>query len=107
MGTSRELIEKLQSDEEFAKEFGAALQARREAGAKDVFETLIPVAAEYGYEVTREDIEATLAQQSEELSEEELGKVAGGTCLYMFIALCTASVIGATIAYSITSDDDD
>ena len=79
MKTAKEFMQKLTSDEAFAKQVNDAIQAKKDAGAKDYTEALLPVAAELGYEVTVEQVEALRAKWSEVISEEELGKVAGGT----------------------------
>ena len=87
MKTSKELIERLQADEAFAKEVEAAVKAKIEAGAKDRFDAFVSAAADFGYEVPREELEA-IAANSEQLSEEELGKLSGGTdVLYSFFYL--------------------
>ena len=77
MKTSKEFFERLQTDEDFAKEVGEKLKAKVEAGEKDYKALWIPLAAEYGYELTGEELDEMCAQT--ELSEEELGKVAGGS----------------------------
>ena len=79
MKTAKEFIEKISSDEAFAKAVNEAIQAKKNAGAKDYTEALLPVAASLGYEITAEQVEEFLARQSEVISEEELGKAAGGT----------------------------
>ena len=86
MKTAKEFIERLQSDEAFAKAVSDGIQAKKDAGAKGYIEALLPVAAELGYEITAEQVEALRAKQSETISEEELGKAAGGTaCLTVYI----------------------
>ena len=79
MKTAKEFIEKLQSDEAFAKQVNDGIQKKKDAGAQDYAEALIPVAAELGYEITQEQVEAFNAKRSEAIGEEELGKAAGGT----------------------------
>ena len=74
MKTSKELVERLQTDMDFAKKFKTAV--KQEEGTKDTFDAVISAAADLDYEVTREELEAAAA--SEEMSEEELGKLAGG-----------------------------
>ena len=99
MKTSKELIERLQTDEAFAKEFDEALKARRESGAKNVYECFIPVAAEYDYAISKEEMDAFMAEHAEEMSEEELGKLSGGSCvffvsvMYSFIKTFSTSVV--------------
>ena len=94
MKTSKELFERLKTDEAFAKEFNEALVAKREAGAKSYYETFIPAAAERGYELSKEELDAVMNAQDSELSPEELGKVAGGT---------SCGWIGATVLISLVA----
>ena len=92
MKTAKELFTRIQSDDAFAKEFGDKLRERKQAGSTSQYDTLIPVAAEYGYEVTESQIDAISNGIEDELSEEELGKVAGGTsCLTALTFVLTAS----------------
>lgn len=104
MGT-KELIEKLNTDKDFAQEFGAKLQAKRDAGAGDAYEAFIPVAAEYGYDVKPGDIDDLQEKARAELSEEELGKVAGGTsCISMTLPVTLATIL---ISVTVTADEID
>ena len=82
MKSSKELFERLGSDEAFVKAFSEAVAAKREAGAANYFETVIPAAADFGYEISEEEVQAIADAQKEELSEEDLGKVAGGTSCF-------------------------
>ena len=95
--TAKELIEKLQSDEDFAGEYAQAVKAKQEAGISNVYDAVIPVAAEFGYEVTRKDIDEIQASLDEELTAEELGKVAGGSELFT-IFLTLATISGLSVA---------
>ena len=93
MKTAKEFIEKLQNDEAFAKQVNEGIEAKKAAGAQDYSEALIPVAAELGYEITEEQVEEMMAKQSEVISEEELGKTAGGTsCVPIVLATCTITL---------------
>ena len=53
MKTVKELMERLNSDEAFVKEFSEEVNAKSKAGSGDAYETLISVAAEKGYEVKK------------------------------------------------------
>lgn len=100
MKSAKELIARLQSDEAFSKEYTEAVKAKQESGIKDVYEIIIPVAAQFGYDVTKKDIDEIQASANDELSEEELGKVAGGTCLFAAVtvgAVLLATGVAATI----------
>ncbi len=94
MKSSKELFERLQKDEEFAKQFADLVQSKRDSGAKNYYETLIPAASELGYELTMETVDEFLQQNYGEISEEELGKVAGGSPI--IVTLLGAISIGAT-----------
>ena len=101
MKTANELFERLKTDEAFAKDFTEALKARREAGAKSYYETVIPSAEKFGDEY--------IALQDTELSEEELGKVAGGTScgiigVTVLVTLATGGTIAATIQKALSDD---
>lgn len=106
MKTAQEFLEKIKNDEAFAKQVAQGIQVKKDAGAKDYIEALIPTAAELGYEITGEQVEGMLAKQTEEISVEELGKTAGGTScwpaltfsLVMGGATMMASGAGMTVA---------
>lgn len=90
-------IERLGSDEEFAGKVCEAIAVKREHGATNYYETFIPVANEMGYEISKEELDKIHEMQISNLSEEELGKVSGGTsCMYAVISLSAASVIAFT-----------
>ena len=91
MKTAKEFIEKLKNDEAFSKQVNDGIQAKKAAGAKDYTEALLPVAAELGYEITQEQVEAFNAKRSEAISEEELGKAAGGTACRTTFTLSVVS----------------
>ena len=104
MKTAKEFIQKLNSDEAFARQVNEAIQAKRDAGAKDYTEALIPVAAELGYEIKPEQVEALRAKQAETLSEEELGKAAGGTsCLGVALWATAAAAVSAGTASAVVT----
>ena len=87
MKTSRELIERLNADKAFAKEFNEAVKAKRKSGAKDNSGAFISTAADFGYEISREELEA-MAASSEEMSNEELSKLAGGDESWTYSFVC-------------------
>ena len=110
MKSAKEFFERLKSDEAFAKEFSEAVQAKREAGATNYYETFLPAAEEKGYLVTKEDLDEVLEEKSAEISEEDLGKVAGGTsCLPVTygVALGTVMLTGLiTVSISMETTKD-
>lgn len=94
MKSVKELLNDLNSNEAIAKEFADALREKREAGAHNYYETIIPVAEEMGYAVSKEELDEIIEDNSKELTEEELGKVAGGTsCLEVSVAITYYSVL--------------
>lgn len=98
MKTTREFIEKLSSDNTFAAEVSAKAQQRIEAGEHDYKAVWIPVAAEYGYELTAEELDSLNDDACAALSDEELGKVAGGSTPICVTAtvLVTVSVVSVS-----------
>lgn len=97
MKTSKEFFERLQNDEAFAKEIGEAVAAKREAGAESYYETFIPVAEERGYEISREELDAIHDAQAAAISDEELGKVAGGASCFVVVSFLTVIGVSVTI----------
>ena len=100
MKTSKEFFEKLKSDEKFAKEVAGKVQEKIDAGATDYKEAWIPIAEEYGYELTGEELDELYSQATVELSEEELGKVSGGWTPVVFITgaiLLSGSISGIIV----------
>ena len=98
MGSSKEFFDRLANDEKFAEEISAEIKARRDSGAANYYETFIPVAEAHGYEVTQEDLDEIYDAQIAEMSEEELGKVAGGTsCLPATVSLWVMTILGTIV----------
>ena len=79
MKTAKEFIERMQSDEAFAAQMREKVAAAKEAGAEDLFAAVSAAAKEEGYEISPEQLKEIIQAQMEDVSEEELGKVAGGT----------------------------
>ena len=106
MKSSKEFFDRLRNDEAFSKEVAEAIIAKREAGAENYYDVYIPVANERGYELSREEIDTILEASKEELSEEDLGKVAGGTMCpiiaSIFLAV-TSSIMTASLSISIVT----
>lgn len=97
MGTFNEYIEKLKNDEEFANKINTAFASEIEAGETDPDKILISTAEKFGYSVTEEEIKAFREQNKEAvsaLSEEEMGKVAGGS----WVALAVSTAITAFVS---------
>ena len=78
MKTAKEYIERMQNDKDFAAQLGEKVRVAQEAGEKDLFAAVSGAAKELGYDVSPEQVKE-ISEQSEDISEEELGKVAGGT----------------------------
>ena len=73
MKTAKEFMEKLQSDEAFAAQL-----KDKAAGAEDKLSAICDAAKELGYEISPEELKE-ISAQSEDISEEEIGKISGGT----------------------------
>lgn len=94
MKTAKEYIERLQSDKDFAAQVKEKLKAAKDAGAEDMFAAVSAAAKELGYEISPEQLKE-LASQSEDVSEEELGKVAGGSVCIIFTPSYIDRIISA------------
>lgn len=104
MKTSKEFFTRLQTDSDFANEVNEAIKRKKDEGAANYYETFIPVAAERGYTITVGELDAIAEEQVNELSEEELGKVAGGTsCLPASVALSIMTTASTAAISSIVS----
>ena len=101
MKTSKEFFERLQSDEEFAKEVAEKAKEKVDAGETDYKAIWIPIAAEYDYEIKGEELDELYSKATVALSEEDLGKVAGGTSP-LTLTIGIASTV-ATISVAITT----
>ena len=100
MKTSKEFFERLQTDSAFAKEVSEKLQAKADAGETDYKAVWISLAAEYGYELTEAELDEINEKATSELSDEELGKVAGGsTPICVLVSLGTV-FSASTVVYS-------
>ena len=86
----------MQSDKDFAAQTAEKVKAAKDAGAEDLFAAASAAAKELGYEISPEQIK-DISAQSEDISEEELGKVAGGTS-------CTPVCIAASIMTTMIID---
>ena len=82
-----------------------ALKARPDDEIKkDPNGAFIATAAEFGYEVKPEELEELQKAQKEVLTEEELGKVAGGTIpviMSIMSGAATVSLIVSLVDYTI------
>ena len=78
MKTAKEYVERMHSDKEFAAQLIEKVKAVRAAGEKDIFVAISKAARELGYEVSPEQV-MEINKSGEDISEEELGKIAGGT----------------------------
>ena len=100
MKTAKEYIERMQSDKEFAAQMSEKAKALLTAGEKDVFAAVSKAAKELGYELSPEQVRE-INKRNEDISEEELGKLAGGTsCFPVAVSVLTAS---AAISVGVTA----
>ena len=90
MKTAKEYIEKMQSDKDFVAQMSEKVNAAKAAGTEDLFVAVSAAAKELGYDVSPEQVKE-ISNQNEDISEEELGKVAGGTSCLLPLILYAAS----------------
>lgn len=100
MKQAKDFLERLQHDEAFLKEVGEKVQAKIDAGETEYNAIWGSIAVEYGYEVTEEELNSWRNINTVELSEEEMGKVAGGTS--PLIAVSSILITGVTSLFSLT-----
>ncbi len=79
MKTAKEFMQDLKDDETLMTAFRNHVKDRQETGETDYKAIIISFADEKGYAVTEEELDDLYEANAAELSEEELGKVAGGT----------------------------
>ena len=108
MKTLKDLIASL-NDESFLNEFSEDVRKLLEEKKMEPKDAFIAVAKEKGYEVRSEEIDELLEQNAELMSDEELGKVAGGatpTILGVsFVVLFIGGSAGSA-SYMVTRDLD-
>lgn len=103
MKTAKEYIERMRSDKDFAAQMSEKAKALLAAGEKDAFAAVSKAAKELGYEISPEQVRE-INKPNEDVSEEELGKLAGGTsCIALTVVVSvTASVAsGGMVVVSI------
>ena len=96
MKTSKEFFERLLSDEEFSNEVREKVEGKARNGETDYKAIWIPVANEYGYELSGEELSEIYESATAEISDEELGKVAGGSSPLCAGAVMTVSILAFT-----------
>lgn len=103
MKTAKDFFEDIKKDQDLAATIGEALKAKLDGKTDDdaVASAFSEVAADNGYELTPEEVKTYGEDLSEDLSEEELGKVAGGSLLFaLSTGLSMLSLFSATIYIS-------
>ena len=104
MKTTKEFFDRLASDEPFAKEIGEKAKARIETGVTDYKALWIPLAAEYGYELTADELDEKHDSLTADMSEEELGKVAVGTTpTVLLVSLASVTVLDSITVIAATT----
>ena len=91
MKTAKEYIERMQTDKEFGAQMQQKILAAKQAGAEDLFAAASAAAKELGYDISPEQIRE-FSDQGEDISDEELGKLAGGSSCTSWSLLLVASV---------------
>lgn len=95
MKTSKEFFDRLGNDPAFAEEVSRKVADLRASGVTVASEAVIPVAAEYGYEVTADQIAQKSEESTAEMSEADLGKIAGGTTCFTWVVVSTILAISS------------
>ena len=105
MKNSKDFFDRIAGDEAFAQEIGKKVKTKIDAGETDYKKIWIPIAEEYGYEISPDELDEMIEDAKAELSDEELTRVAGGTT--PLVPSIIGTVIGsiwisveATIEYS-------
>ena len=102
MKTAKEYVERMRGDKAFAAQMNEKVKALLDAGEKDAFSAVSKAAKELGYEISPEQVRE-INKPNEDVSEEELGKLAGGTsCIALTVvvsvtASCSSISFGAAI----------
>ncbi len=105
MKTAKDYIERMRSDKEFVAQMREKIKAAQDAGEKDSFAAVSRAARELGYDVSPEQVRE-ISRLNEDVSEEELGKIAGGTsCTALISWVSIVSTLSVTVSVSETVPD--
>ena len=104
MKTAKEYIERMRSDKDFAAQMNEKVKALLDAGEKDAFAAVSKAAKELGYEISPEQVRE-INKPNEDVSEEELGKLAGGTSCTAAIATAVMWASAASVAVGATMSE--
>ncbi len=99
MKTFQEFLDRIKSDKEFADKITKILKEKKASSLDGNEDLLITIAAEFGYEVKKEELDESIKEYSSHLSEEELGKVSGGTWPLATIVVAVAYTLDAKYDY--------
>ncbi len=100
MKTAKDFFEDVKSDKDLAAKVGEELKIKLNGKTDDdaVAAIFSEVAADNGYELTPEDFKEYSEDLSTELTDEELGKVSGGSLAFVLtMAVTMVSIFSATI----------
>ncbi len=99
MKTAKDFFEDVKSDKDLAAKVGEELKIKLNGKTDDdaVAAVFSEVAADNGYELTPEDIKEYSEDLSTELTDEDLGKVSGGSLFVLTMGLTMVSIFSATI----------
>ncbi len=78
MKTFQEFLNRIKNDKEFADKITKIFKEKSVSTLDGNENLLIAIAAEFGYEVKKEDLDESIKQYASHLSDEELDKVSGG-----------------------------
>lgn len=100
MKTTKEFIERLGNDKDFLNKIVAKVNENPDSEHGDYKKIIIPIALEEGYDLKEDELDSLYEAQAAEMSEEELGKVAGGTTP-LFVLVSSILSIGS-VALTVT-----
>ena len=104
MKTAKEYVERMRGDKAFAAQMNEKVKALLDAGEKDAFSAVSKAAKELGYEISPEQVRE-INKPNEDVSEEELGKLAGGTSCTAAIATAVMWASAASVAVGATMSE--
>lgn len=109
MKSFEQYVSDMRNDQALADEIRAEIRAR--VGDQPDIETVdsvsVEVAKDKGYDIKVEDLQKYREELSESISEEELGKVAGGfSCGWAVFSLAFVSMTGLIASMSVIAQPD-
>jgi len=94
-------LEKINGDQALKERMGKIV---KESTQENMFANCNAVAAEMGYTITQEDMKTFADEYQEDLSDEDLDKVAGGISPLLLLASAMMPVMSSCVASAIKID---